>query len=208
MSRSQQGFATLVLGLAWLSFSAGQVVAQKVYKWTDKDGKVHFSNVSPGAESTTEDTGVVKGIEAQSPEAQSPPVAQAETTAQAGSEAAAPAESSSSAAISEEAFSANASITRMRLKRELADAKQQSAEAETKLAARRKMDAQASQIGIEMLQKAYGPDANDTGQEDALRKQKQKADKRIEEIRKQYADLHDEAVKRLGHQPGWWLPIE
>jgi hypothetical protein len=208
MSRSRQGFATLVLGLAWLSFSAGQVVAQKVYKWTDKDGKVHFSNVSPGGESTTEDTGAVKGIEAQSPEAQSPPVAQAETTAQADREAAAPAESSSSSAISEEAFSANASMTRMRLKRELADAKQQSAEAETKLAALRKMDAQASQIGIEMLQKAYGPDANDTGEEDALRKQKQKADKRIEEIRKQYADLHDEAVKRLGHQPSWWLPIE
>jgi hypothetical protein len=208
MSRSRQGFATLVLGLAWLSFSAGQVVAQKVYKWTDKDGKVHFSNVSPGGESTTEDTGAVTGIEAQSPEAQSPPVAQAETTAQADREAAAPAESSSSSAISEEAFSANASMTRMRLKRELADAKQQSAEAETNLAALRKMDAQASQIGIEMLQKAYGPNANDTGEEDALRKQKQKADKRIEEIRKQYADLHDEAVKRFGHQPSWWLPIE
>ncbi len=208
MSRSRQGFATLVLGLAWLSFSAGQVVAQKVYKWTDKDGKVHFSNVSPGGESTTEDTGAVKGIEAQSPEAQSPPVAQAETTAQADREAAAPAESSSSSAISEEAFSSNASMTRMRLKRELADAKQQSADAETKLAALRKMDTQASQVGIEMLQKAYGPNANDTGEEDALRKQKQNADKRIEEIRKQYADLHDEAVKRFGHQPSWWLPIE
>ena len=45
-------------------------------------------------------------------------------------------------------------------------------------------------------------------EEETLLKQKQKADKQVEDIRKQYAELHDEAVKRLGHEPGWWLPIE
>ena len=208
MSMSRQGFVTLVLALVWLSFSAGQAVAQKLYKWTDKGGQVHFSNVGPGGETATEDAGGVKGIEAKSPEAPPPPAAPAETTAQAGPEAAAPAESSSSSAISEEAFSANASTTRMRLKRELTAAKQQSQEVTDQLAALKKNDQAASQVGIEMLQRAYGPTQNEFNEEATLLKQKQKADKRIEEIRKQYADLHDEAVRRLGHQPSWWLPIE
>ena len=61
MSMSRQGFVTLVLALVWLSFSAGQAVAQKLYKWTDKGGQVHFSNVGPGGETATEDAGGVKG---------------------------------------------------------------------------------------------------------------------------------------------------
>src|SRR5262249_35823937 len=129
-------------------------------------------------------------------------------TAQARPEAAAPAESSSSAAISEEAFSANASMTRMRLKRELAAAKQQSQEIADKLAALKKEDQAASQVGIEMLQRAYGPKQNEFKEEEVLLKQKQKADQQIEDIRKRYADLHEEAIKRFGHDPGWWLPIE
>src|SRR5215813_5827843 len=116
MSMSRRRFAMLVLGLAWVALSAGQVIAQKVYKWTDKDGRVHFSNVSPGGDAASENAPAVQGIEAKSGEAPSVAAAPPET-AQARPEAAAPAESSSSAAISEEAFSANASMTRMRLKR-------------------------------------------------------------------------------------------
>jgi Domain of unknown function (DUF4124) len=207
MSMSRRGFATLVLGLAWLSMSAGPVIAQKVYKWTDKDGRVHFSNVSPGSDTAGDKAEAVQGIEAKSPGAAPPAAAPAET-AQAGPGAAAPAESSSSAAISEEAFSAKASMTRMRLKRELAAAKQQSQEIADKLAVLKKEDQAASQVGIEMLQRAYGPKQSEFNEEEALLKQKLKADQRIEDIRKQYAELHDEAVKRFGHEPGWWLPIE
>jgi Domain of unknown function (DUF4124) len=207
MSMSRRGFATLVLGLAWLSMSAGPVIAQKVYKWTDKDGRVHFSNVSPGSDTAGDKAEAVQGIEAKSPGA-APPAAAPADTAQAGPGAAAPAESSSSAAISEEAFSAKASMTRMRLKRELAAAKQQSQEIADKLAVLKKEDQAASQVGIEMLQRAYGPKQSEFNEEEALLKQKLKADQRIEDIRKQYAELHDEAVKRFGHEPGWWLPIE
>jgi Domain of unknown function (DUF4124) len=207
MSMSRRGFAMLVLGLAWVSSSARPVIAQKVYKWTDKDGRVHFSNVSPGSDAASENAPAVQGIESKSGEAPPPAAAPAET-AQAGPEAAAPAESSSSAAISEEAFSANATMTRLRLKRELAAAKQQSQEVADKLAALKKQEQAANQVGIEMLQRAYGPKQNQFGEEETLLKQKQKADQRVEDIRKQYAELHDEAVKRLGHEPGWWLPIE
>ena len=38
-------WVTFVLAFAWLSLGVGDAAAQKLYKWTDKDGKVHFSNV-------------------------------------------------------------------------------------------------------------------------------------------------------------------
>src|SRR5262249_43857041 len=161
------------------------------YKWTDKNGRIHFSNVSPGGEAASENAPAVEGIEAKSPETPPPAAGAPETTAQAGREAAAPpAERSSSSAISEEAFSANATMTRLRLKRELAAAKQQSQEIADKLTALKKEDQAASQVGLEMLQRAYGPKQNEFTQEETLLKQKQKADKQVEDIRKQYADLH------------------
>jgi len=64
MSMSRRGFAMLVFGLAWVSLSAGQVIAQKVYRWTDKDGRVHFSNESPGADAASQNAPAVQRIEA------------------------------------------------------------------------------------------------------------------------------------------------
>ena len=52
-------WATFVLAFAWLLHGAGDVAAQKVYKWTDKDGKVHFSNVGPGGEGATDQSSSV-----------------------------------------------------------------------------------------------------------------------------------------------------
>src|SRR5215470_3891557 len=147
-------WATFVLVFAWLSLGAGDAAAQKLYKWTDKDGKIHFSNVSPAGDGggAAESSGVT-GIEAQS----SPPV-----TAQAGegsatSERPAPSGDSSSS-ISEEAFSLQVSTTRSRLKRELATAKEQSQQATDRLAALTKELNQPTRVDLQMLQKAYGPD--------------------------------------------------
>ncbi len=196
--------AMLVLAFAWLSVGAKSAAAQKVYKWTDKDGKVHFSNVGPGAEGSTEEGSGVTGIEAQS----TAPAAAAPT----GEVAAAPVETGasgeSSRSISEEAFSSTVRATRSRLRRELAAAKEQAQQADDQLAALKKELDQPTRIGLEVLQKAYGPDQRVGTEEDTLRKQKRDAEARIEEIRKQYADLQAEAVKRFGHQPSWWLPLE
>jgi Domain of unknown function (DUF4124) len=202
----------LVLAFAWLSLAAKSAAAQKVYKWTDKDGKVHFSNVGPGAEGSTEEGSGVSGIEAQG--AEPAPAEPTGDVAGAPEEplAAAPQEpdasGDSSSTISEEAFSSQVSATRMRLKRELAAAKEQSQQADEQLAALKKELNEPTRIGLEILQKAYGPDQRIGSEEDALRKQKHDADARIEEIRKQYADLQAEAVKRFGHQPSWWLPLD
>jgi hypothetical protein len=201
----------LVLAFAWLSVGAKSAAAQKVYKWTDKDGKVHFSNVGPGSEGSTEVGSGVAGIEAQSTApAESPPT---------GDVAAAPEEPStppqepaasgdSSSSVSEDAFSSQVSATRSRLKRELAAEKDKAQQADEQLAALKKELDQPTRIGLEVLQKAYGPDQRVGTEEDTLRKQKRDAEARIEDIRKQYADLQAEAVKRFGHQPSWWLPLE
>jgi hypothetical protein len=200
-------WATFVLAFAWLSHGAGDAAAQKLYKWTDKDGKIHFSNVSPGGEGATNESSSVSGIEAQT--AQS---GDKSATAEQPSTAAPPhdqaASGDSSSSISEESFSLHVSTTRSRLKRELAAAKEQSQQADDRLAALKQQLNQPTRVDLEMLQKAYGPNQHVGNEEDALRKQKKDADARIEEIRKQYADLHEQAVKRYGHQPSWWLPLE
>jgi chromosome segregation ATPase len=185
---------------------ARSVEAQKMYKWTDKDGKVHFSNVAPQGEEKEEASPGVQGIEAQSPQAPSPS-AESSAPAEAPAASAGTAETAKSE-ISEEQFSSRASATRTRLKRELAKAKEESQAAQEKLEALQKERNQPARVGLEMLQKAYGPDQHESSEEEDLRKRKEKADARIEAIRKEYADLHDEAVKRLGHQPSWWLPLD
>jgi len=200
--------------MAVLAFASHDVFAQKVYKWTDKDGRVHFSNVGPSGEGASEDASGVKGIEAKNPEAPAAPAeapaAPAEAPAvTAEAPEAAPAEGASApSGPSDEQFSANVSATRSRLKRELAQAKQEAQEAGDKLAALKKERDEPPRVGLEMLQKAYGPVQHEVSQEDELRKQKVKADQRIESIRKQYSDLREEAVKRYGSTPGWWLSIE
>ncbi len=201
--------AMIVLAFTWLSLGARGAAAQKLYKWTDKDGKVHFSNVAPAGEGGLGDGAGVTGIEA----AQSAP---AESSGEASATQSEPsvathepaASGDTSSSISEEAFSAQVSSTRMRLKRELAAAKEKSQQADEQLAAMKKELNQPTRIGIEVLQKAFGPNQYTGTELTDLNKQKQEADARIEEIRKQYADLHDEAVKRFGHQPSWWLPLD
>ena len=197
-------WATFVLAFAWLLYGAGDAAAQKLYKWTDKDGKIHFSNVSPGGDGATEQSSSVSGIEAQT--AQSGDTTEQPSTAAPPHDQAASGDSSS--AISEEAFSLQASVTRSRLKRELAAAKEQSQQADDRLAALKQELNQPTRVDLQMLQKAYGPNQHVGSEEDTLRKQKKDADARIEDIRKQYADLHDQAVKLYGHQPSWWLPLE
>jgi len=198
--------AAIVLSIVWMHLAPGRAAAQKVYKWTDKDGKAHFSNVAPSSDATADDGSGVTGIEAQGSEAP-PPAAEPQTVSEGSAPAPAPASGSSSDAISNEAFSSRVSITRSRLRRDLAAAKQQSLEAAQTLAEMKKEREQPTEVGIEILQKAYGPNQGG-GEEDRLLKQKEEADAKIDAIRKEYAALHGDAVKRLGGEPSWWLPLD
>lgn len=141
-------WATFVLAFAWLLHGAGDAAAQKLYKWTDKDGKVHFSNVGPGGEGATDQSSSVTGIEAQT--AQSGDTTEQPSTAAPPHDQATSGDSSS--AISEEAFSLQASVTRSRLKRELAAAKEQSQQADDRLAALKQELNQPTRVDLQMLQ--------------------------------------------------------
>jgi Domain of unknown function (DUF4124) len=195
--------SAMILGLAWLSFAGHQAFAQKVYKWTDKDGKINFSNVGPTGEGSSEEAAPaapqsVEALSGAESSAEPPPSAAAASQEKSGPYS----------DLSEDAFSSKVSTVRTRLKRELAQAKERSREASDELAALDKQLNQPTRMGIEVLQKAYNPNPQEGNQEKSLRKEKESADKRIEEIRKEYGELHDEAVKRFGHPPSWWLPLD
>jgi len=199
-------WATFVLAFAWLSLGAGEAAAQKLFKWTDKDGKVHYSNVAPGGEGggAAEGSGVT-GVEAQGSAPATAPSGGAPVTSE---QASAAPSGDSSGGVSEEAFSLQVSATRSRLKRELAAAKEQSQQADQRLAALKQELNQPTRIDLETLQRAFGPNQYTGTELEDLRKQKKDADARIEDIHKQYDVLRDEAVKRFGHQPSWWLPLD
>ena len=199
-----------IAATAWALGAAAPVSAQKMYKWTDKDGKIHFSNLSPEGDATAVgDDSSVSGVEAKSPEA-----AASSEAGSAAPDGAAPradtatVSAASGDAVTDEMFSNKASAMRLRLKRELATAKDQAKEATDKLAALRQERDKPPQMGIETLVSAYGKEHHGEGEEDGLAKEKEKADKHVQSIRQEYADLHSEAVKRLGHEPSWWLPLD
>lgn len=188
--------------------SSAPASAQKMYKWTDKDGKIHFSNVSPEGNATTvESEASPAGVEARGAEPGGAPAAPVDDGS-AASTAAASTSSGSESAVADEMFSNRASATRLRLKRELANAKENAQAATDKLEALRRERDKPPQMGVETLVAAYGKPQRGEEEEDALRKEKERADKRVEDIRQEYSDLHAEAVKRLGHEPSWWLPLE
>src|ERR1043166_5310465 len=171
--------AALTLALVWLLSAVPSAEAQKTYKWTDAAGKVHYSNVAPAGEHPEEPSGVT-GVDAST--ASSEPVA-----AEPASEAPAPsaaATTSSSSGVSDEAFSSPVSATRLRLKRELAQAKEDARVAGEKLERAKSDLDRAQKPGLEMLQAAMDPaHQHDSDQVDDLKKRKDKAEAKITDIR-------------------------
>src|SRR5882724_9427285 len=191
--------AATTLALVGLLSTTRSADAQKMFKWTDKDGKVHFSNVAPPGEQAEEASGVT-GVEASgsSGAAAGAPAPQAPNEVSPGAAAAgvqalgaagAPAQSASSA-VSDELFSSQATATRLKLKREIVQAKE-----DARVAAAKKNQDLAQKPGLEMLQQAFDPNhQHDSKDLDELQKRKEKADGKVEDIRKQYAALRDEAT--------------
>src|SRR5882724_2870594 len=151
--------AATTLALVGLLSTTRSADAQKMFKWTDKDGKVHFSNVAPPGEQAEEASGVT-GVEASgsSGAAAGAPAPQAPNEVSPGAAAAgvqalgaagAPAQSASSA-VSDELFSSQATATRLKLKREIVQAKEDARVAAEKLAAAKKDQDLAQKPGLEM----------------------------------------------------------
>ena len=204
-------WVAVTFALVWLLSPARSADAQKMYKWTDKDGNVHFSNVAPQG-GTPDETPSTSGVEAAGGSDGAAPAPSGEA-ARRNNEAANelrgnPPEKETSS-ISDELFSSQVSATRSKLRRELAQAKDESRQASEQLAEAKRLNAESQQPGLAMLQRAMDPQVKAESDEDAIRAKKAKADAKIVDIRAQYETLKTEATKRNGGTlPSWWLPIE
>jgi Domain of unknown function (DUF4124) len=204
-------WVAVIFALVWLISSARSADAQKMYKWTDQDGKVHFSNVAPQGDEPQQSAGV-SGTEAQGAvgaSAAAPTGEAASSNNEEPNEVAENLPDSGTSSVSDEAFSSGVSATRSRLRRELAQAKDEAREASEQLAEAKRLNQESQQPGLAMLQRAMDPQVKAESDEDAIRSRKAKADAKIADIRAQYDALRAEATKRNGGtQPSWWLPIE
>jgi hypothetical protein len=180
-----------------------------VYRWKDKQGRVHFSNVQPAEGIAPEGATLVAPAEPAAPAAEAPPRGEP----QAALPDAPPRSGTPGpfADFSSEAFSSRMTSERLKLRRELTVAKRELADAnesEDREIARKAVPTPAQVhdrifIGVTGVEQGAAPD-----REKEFRERKQKAEKRVEEIRARYAQLEKEAVRRYGSRPDWWLPIE
>jgi hypothetical protein len=204
-------WVAVIFAVGWSLSPARSADAQKMYKWTDQDGKVHFSNVAPQGDEPQQPSGV-SGTQAQDAVGASAPAPTGEaasTNNEAPNEVAENLPDSATSSVSDEAFSSEVSATRSRLRRELTQAKDEAREASEQLAEAKRLNQESQQPGLAMLQRAMDPQVKAESDEDAIRSRKAKADAKIADIRAQYDALRAEATKRNGGtQPSWWLPIE
>ncbi|MGH7805966.1 MAG: DUF4124 domain-containing protein [Candidatus Binatia bacterium] len=195
------------------------VLAQgAVYKWKDENGKVHFSNVPSEAASREGATMVAPDT---APPAEPAAPAPADEMG-APAEIAPPAEPAVAApvpagtpgpfsSLSDEGFSTRVTGERLKLRREITAAKRALDEVtkdyDGEVARKRVPTPQQIHdrifVGVTGVEDGAPPD-----REEELRKKKEQAGKRVEEIRARFAALETEAVKRYGGLPAWWLTIE
>ena len=200
----------LLCAVPLLVLGASRATADQVFRWTDEKGNVHFSNVAPaGQEEKTEES-----VPAEPEPAAIEPESRSGTVG--GATEGAPAEKTEPvkekpgrfANLGDDSFSAQVSRQLTALKREIAEAKRHVIELDDQIAAVREERGQAIDNALQTLQGVTNPSDVESEKEQALKKEKEETEKRIEAIRKEYGDLREEAVKRYGSLPGWWLPIE
>jgi hypothetical protein len=173
----------LVLGLA-----AG-VFAGDIYRWTDAKGQVHFSNVPV---SSGDQRGLVSEEEA-------PPIDTASATAE---------PSGSAAETPEQAdASAEASLRRQALERELRETQAELRDVDRQLAEAAKLRTRFAK-GTEATG-GLGTRAENvrTPEEDQLAAKRAQLAKHAEELRQQYEELRAEVTRSFGGTPDWWVDL-
>lgn len=198
--------------LSLLLIDAALAGADEIVRWTDAKGRVHFSNVAPPPSQAQGGEASAGGTAGEAPPAVAAPAPAAPEVAPAPSEPAAREAAAGKPGpysnLSAEAFSSVASRQRMRLKSDLAAAKQHVREIDERLATIRAEKSQAVGDAMALLQGMYAPANAASTKEQELVADKKATEDRVDGIRKQYGELRDEAVRRYGGLPDWWLPIE
>lgn len=205
---------TLVIASFWilpfLALGMSRADADQVYRWTDEKGNVHFSNVAPPGQEEKTEEGAPAAPEPPASEPEGPSGSVVESPESADSEKKEPAKEKPGrfTNLSDDSFSARVSRQRAALKKDLAQAKRHVRELDEQIAAVREERHQATGGAVLSLQGVIAPGNVDSERELLLKKDKEETEKRIQEIRKEYDELREEAVKRYGGVPGWWLSIE
>jgi hypothetical protein len=181
-----------------------------VYKWKDAQGNVHFSNVQPG-EGATPDGATVAEPPREAPPSEPAPRVEPNAVVPAPAAGAAAATPGPYGDLSADALSTKVTAERLVLRRQLVAAKRELADAEKGLASEtaRKAKPTPAQvhdrifIGVTGVESGPPPD-----RENEFRDRKERAEKKIAEIRARYGELESEATKRYGSLPGWFLPLD
>jgi hypothetical protein len=188
MARTIHGLvAAALLGLAIVSPAR----AEKIQQWKDENGSIHFSNVGGGGEEMNPET-----------------APSTETAPAAAKPAAEGDKKSRFTDLSDETFSSQVSRERMRLRKEIQNERQRMAELDQKMEEIRRIRTSSVGAAIGQLAGVRAPEDRKSEEELELEKQKTKSEEKIAAIRKQYDEMHDEAVKRHGGSPAWWLPLD
>ena len=197
-------------GLLALLVPSAVLAQSAVYKWKDAQGKVHFSNVQPG-EGTTPGDATVVAPESSAPAvvdpAIPPPPARVVGEPVLGAPAATPGPYSN---LEGDAFSTTVTRERVTLRRDLQAAKREldqvTKEYESEIL--RKSVPTPAQVHDRIFQAVTGVGASAPDRQEEFAERKKRAEKRVADIRFRYSELENEAIKRYGSLPGWWLPIE
>jgi hypothetical protein len=194
--------AALMLGLSL--GRAGAAGATEIYRWVDREGRVHYSNVPSGG-------GADKVPELSAPH--EPLVQPAEGAGEGGVEApGAPAvgEAPAVAHPRPDHSSTEASLARSGLEKAYRAAKTRLAEIERNLedlAAARTRHATNPPASVGGV-RAPGAETARSAEEEALEAERDAARRRLEEIRGQFAELRAKVAAGYGGAvPGWWRDL-
>lgn len=185
------------------ALSAAAANAQQVYRWTDEQGRVHYSNVGPSGEATDASSSPAQSAPATEESRPAPPSGSEERRSAGKKE-----EETRYSKLSGDEFSARATRERLSLKRDLADQKRRVGEIDGELADLRNKRDEVLADAAQRLQGVSRPEFYVSPREEELQKGRKEAEERMKEIRDRYAELKKEAEKRHGGLPQWWLPLE
>lgn len=193
------------LAVALVLAGIGGACADEVFRWVDKSGHVHFSNVpAPGATST----GIVSEPE---PQQQIPALEGGEDLAATEYPGEVPPAGIEPPAVvsedEEHALSASVSLQRSAIERDIRSAEQRS----------RDIDSKLGQLERARTRHADGSDATGglgsnaanvrSEEEKALASERDALKTQVATAKSTYAKLRQDVTERLGRTPEWWIDI-
>jgi hypothetical protein len=192
MRRVARVVVSVVLGTAGL---VGTSRADEVYRWTDRQGRIHYGNTPvAGAESTG--LGAEADDEAQEVESHHEAVDSEATEDEGGGDA----------RYESDSFSAGVSLRRSALERDLRAVRERQRALDERLAtlaaAREKNAAGRPETGGVAARADLLSD-----EEEKIAEEREELEQQAASVREEAAKLREEVTARLGSTPTWWVDL-